>query len=204
MSSCAVWSLTLLIVAAAVIVAIVCARTCGKTKMEGFTNPRPTLSLMDLTEFTSLPTEFREVIRSSLAKLLGALAVKLNEMYITNPAYVRLTLDQLTNTGIAWIVTFSVPPETATATSATIHHTPSQPITLDPPFGPPPPPPPPSMGGSSPALFQTPYPQATPNPNNFNSFQPPGSDSQFQAASSYQYQASAPQPEPFFGGGFAA
>ena len=187
MESTWIWVLPLVLITAVVATWACCAwihRSSKPTKKEGFSNAQPSLSLLDLTEFTALPTEFREVLRSSISKLLGALAVKLSDLYVNNPDYVRTTTDQLTNAGIAGIVSFSVPPSVAQAPTTT--QTLSQTPTIQTP---------PSIRGSIPSMFQTPpTPQA---PQSLGSSPPV-----FQPDMTSAPAPSAPQVEPFFGGSF--
>ena len=193
MESTWIWVLPLVVIAAVVATWACCAwmhHSSKPTKKEGFSNAQPSLSLLDLTEFTALPTEFREVLRSSISKLLGALAVKLSDLYVNNPDYVRTTTDQLTNAGIAGIVSFSVPPSVAQAPMST--QSPNQTQTQTPNVQTPP-----SIRGSIPSMFQTP-PTPTPQAPQSLGSSPPV----FQPDMAYAPAPSAPQVEPFFGGSF--
>ena len=138
---------SVVVVGAALVVAIVLQRVYGRRMREGFATATSSMSIFDLSEFAALPTDFRETLRGATAKMAGALTVKLADMYKTNPEYVRSTVDSLTNLGIATIMTYSVPavptaataaPTAATAATAAIAtHTMSNatPLTASPDFG---------------------------------------------------------------------
>lgn len=111
-------------------------------RRERFTDAPPSpspASVFDLAEFVALPTGFRDLLRAQLATLVGALTVKLSDLYTSNPAYVKTALEELTSKGIATILEYSVPhpappkPKSAPGVSAS-------------PFDAPPPAPAPTLG----------------------------------------------------------
>lgn len=105
------------VVGVAIAIAVLMYHFFSKRR-EHFTSSTASISLFDLSEFAALPSEIKDMIRAATAKMSGALTVKLNEMYKTNPEYVQTAIDKLSTLGISTIMTFGVPQVTAPAPAA--------------------------------------------------------------------------------------